>query len=105
MLQVFRVNDSLLLKNLHSYIISTWQLTGLSSDQKNGQESNTENQEIKGRENAQVDGTDPDQKHSKDMVNLFDHLIQNLEYQVDQDLKQEGVNSKKKKKRDQRQIR
>jgi hypothetical protein len=86
-------------------VMSMGQLTGWSSDQKNVNAANTENKKIKGGENDRIDGTDPDRMHSKDMVNLFDHLIQNLEYQVDQDLKQEGVNSKKKKKRDQRQIR
>jgi hypothetical protein len=62
-------------------------------------ETNTENKKIKGRENDQVDGTDPDRKHSKDIVYLIDHLIQNLEYQVEQDLRQEGGNYKGKKKR------
>ena len=80
--------------------MSLGQLTGLSSDQKNGQRANTGNQKIKGRERDQVDGTDPDRKHSKDMVHLFDHLIQNLEYQVEQDLRQEGSSYKGKKKRE-----
>ena len=31
---------------------------------------------------------------------LFDHLIQNLEYQVEQDLRQEGSNYKRKKKKE-----
>lgn len=72
----------------------------MSSDQKNVQEANADAQKIKGRENAVVDGPGADRKHSKDIVYLFDNLIQHLEYQVEQDLRQEGRDYKGKKKRE-----
>jgi hypothetical protein len=46
-------------------------------------EANSEEEKIKGSGNAWVDGTDPDRKHSNDIVHLLDQLIQNLEYQVE----------------------
>jgi hypothetical protein len=78
--------------------MSLGQLTGLNSDQNQAQKENAENQKVIGRENDRIDGKDPDRNNSNDMVKLFDHLIQNMEYQVEQDLRQEGSYSKKKKK-------
>lgn len=79
-------------------VMSLGQLTGLNSDQNQAQKENAENQKVIGRENDRIDGKDPDRNNSNDMVKLFDHLIQNMEYQVEQDLRQEGSYSKKKKK-------
>ena len=80
-------------------IMSLGQLTGLSTEQKSLMPVNTENKRPKGRENEQDDGTGPHRRENKETVNLFDHLIQNLEYQVEQDLRQEGSSYKGKKKK------
>jgi hypothetical protein len=80
--------------------MSLGKLTGLSSDQKQEHKANAENQNIKGGGKYKNDGTDPDRNNYNDMAKLFDHLIQNLEYQVEQDLRQQGSNYKAKKKRE-----
>lgn len=59
--------------------------------------ANDENRPIGGKINDQANGTGQDFMNSKGTVHLLDQLIQNLEYQVEQDLKQEGSNSKRKK--------
>jgi hypothetical protein len=82
-------------------VINIGQLTGLSDNQKLLLPINNENQRSKGRDYDRVNRPDQDILNPKYMVNRLDHLIQNLEYQVEQDLKQEGSNSKKKKKSDQ----
>jgi hypothetical protein len=81
-------------------VMSMGQLTGHYSNVRHFLEAKTDDQKIKGGERHQVDGTDPDWKHSKDTVHLLDHLIQNLEYQVEQDLRHEGNSYKGKKKRE-----
>jgi hypothetical protein len=81
-------------------VMSLGKLTGLSSDQKQEHKANAENQNIKGGGKYKNDGTDPDRNNYNDMAKLFDHLIQNLEYQVEQDLRQQGSNYKAKKKRE-----
>jgi hypothetical protein len=79
-------------------VINLGQLTGLSDNQKLLLPINCENQRTKGRENDRVNRTGQNFMDPKDMVNLLDHLIQNLEYQVEQDIMKEGSQSKRKKK-------
>jgi hypothetical protein len=80
-------------------ILSLGKLTGFSEDQKILMPINTENQRTKGRKNELDYGTGNQRRGVDEMANLLDHLIENLDYQAEQDLRQEGSHSKKKKKR------
>jgi hypothetical protein len=79
-------------------IMNLVQLTGLSGDQKLLLQINNENHKTKGRGYDQVNRPGEDSMKPTDMFNLLDHLIQNLEFQVEQDVRQEESQSKRKKK-------
>lgn len=79
-------------------VISLKQLTGVSDDKKLNVQIENESQRTKGRENEGTKSTNHTEG-SKDGISFFDHFIKSLEYQVEQDLQQEGNRKNSKRKR------
>ncbi len=79
-------------------VISLRQLTAGSDDKKLNVQIENESQRTKGRENEETKSINH-AEGSRDLVSLFDHLIKNLEYQVEQDLQLGGNRKNSKRER------
>jgi hypothetical protein len=80
-------------------IMSLGQIIGRADEKRSFTPAINENDKTKGREKDRSPGAALNTNESNNIIKQFDHLIQNLEFQVEQDLKHERGSEKKKKKR------